>query len=117
MSGHQEFAHARQKYYDKADTVMLVYDCCSKDSLKSISNWAREAKISTDPGCCFVLVETKNDLEDKRVMSREEGKILSNLLQCQFFSVSAATGEGLGELLNHIQENVFYTRMKTQTAK
>ena len=117
VSGHQEFIATRQQYYEKTDAVLLVYDCTSKESLRSMSNWAREAKINIDDGCTLVLVETKNDLEDKRLMSREEGRILSRLLQCEFFSVSAATGENLGELMNHVQEKVFYSRMKVESKK
>ena len=114
ISGHQEFIEKRQSYYKGADAVVLVYDPTMRTSIESLGNWAREAKSNTDAACCFIVCENKNDLEDKRTLSREEGRILAKLVQGEFLSVSAKSGEGLGDLLHAVQEQVFYKRFKLE---
>ena len=119
VSGHQEFIHKRQSYYSKADMIWLVYDMTMPDSLKSLAAWCREAKENVDDGCKFIVIENKVenrlmkvDLEDDRKVSREEGRIVSKLMEADFVGTSARTGDGLKELIDATLERCYYSRLK-----
>ena len=95
--------------------MIFVYDCTLPSSLENLSNWAKEAKHFTSPKCVFFIVENKADLIKDRVMSEEEGKLVSKLVEGGFASLSAKTSEGIEEFFKKVTEKVYYSWIEVKT--
>ena len=112
VSGHQEYIDKRGKYYKDADCVLLMYDCCMVSSIDNVGNWIREAKSYQDnSNVVYFVVENKNEDEDRRCVSREEGRVLARLVEGEFISVSCKDNIGLDSLLGMIQSHVLNKRL------
>jgi len=49
-----------------------------------------------------ILIGKKADLESERKVSKEEGKQLAKLLECQYYETSAKTGQNINQALDEI---------------
>ena len=85
-------------YTRDANIVLLVYDISSKASFEHLPEWIRDlANIKLDE-VIFALVGNKNDLEDKREVSTDEGLKYAEENNYIFEEISAKTGNGFPEL-------------------
>jgi Ras-related protein Rab-8A len=53
--------------------IMLLYDCTSEESFSNVRNWVRQIELHANPYVQKILVGNKCDLEDKKVISTEQG--------------------------------------------
>ena len=54
-----------------------MYSIVDRESFEGVSYWMKEIKTICDPEAIVILVGNKCDLENKRVISTEEGKDLA----------------------------------------
>lgn len=52
--------------------ALLVYDITSQKSFHNVSEWLKELKEHSDNNIVILLVGNKNDLKEKREVSKEE---------------------------------------------
>ncbi len=57
-----------------------MYDVSDRSSFEGVSNWLGEIEKLADENIVKFLVGNKNDLEERRQVSLEEGKMLSMML-------------------------------------
>lgn len=60
-AGQERFRTISQTYYQRADGVILAYDCTSASSYASISNWITQIQEHSKQNVQKVLVATKVD--------------------------------------------------------
>ncbi len=102
-AGQEKFRNIAKQYYQGADGVLLVFDVCDRKSFEKIEYWLKELKDNKKIDSLYlVIVGNKIDLEDKRVVAREEGEKYANENNINYFEVSAKTGEGIAEMFNDI---------------
>ena len=78
---------------------MIVYDITDKESFDEIQNtWLDEVNRYAPSTASKVIVGNKNDLEENRVISRDDGKELASQLGYEFFETSAKTSGKLFSL-------------------
>ena len=86
--------------------IMIVYDVTGKYSFEDVESWIKliedNEDINTFP---IVLVGNKRDLEERRVITYENGKEIADKYNIPFFETSALTGKGVKE--------AFYTLIQT----
>ncbi|KAJ5074306.1 ras-like protein [Anaeramoeba ignava] len=87
--------------YEKTDGFIVVYSINDKYSFNELENYLKEIykfkKVNEFP---IIIIGNKNDLEEQRVISKEEGEEFANKYFCPFFETSAKTR-------NNIEETVF----------
>ena len=108
-TGQERFASLATNYLKKADGVIFVYAINNKQSFENITKWLELLnKTNNNAALKMSLVANKNDLEDQREVTKEEGETLANKLLMVHSEVSAKTGAGLQEaykgLVNSIIE-------------
>jgi GTPase SAR1 family protein len=54
---------------------MLVYDISDEESFFSLENWIQEIDKNASKGVKRFLIGNKNDLENKRQVSSDQGKV------------------------------------------
>ena len=97
-AGQEKFRSLIPMYTRDANTILLVYDLCSKESFLHLSDWLKDLTNINMNEVIFALVGNKIDLNDKREVSPEEGQKFSEEHDFIFQEVSAKTGDGFSDL-------------------
>ncbi|VDK63161.1 unnamed protein product [Onchocerca ochengi] len=88
--GQERFRTITQSYYRSANGILLCYDLTCRQSFESLHRWLDDVSKFAAPNVCKVLVATKADLENERLVERDEGSELANTHgMCMFIETSS----------------------------
>ena len=80
----------------QADVFIIVHSVCYRSSLDDVlSIYETIKEIKPEPVC--ILIGNKCDLEQPRLVTKQEGEELALKMNCDYFEVSAKTRENLTE--------------------
>ena len=117
-AGQEKFNSLTSSYYKNAKGALVVYDITDKGSFNKIEKLVDDLKNGSDKNIYIILVGNKNDLEEQRVITKEEGEDLSKKLNLGFCEVSAKTGDGIEnafqKLINEVHR-IFKNEFKSDT--
>ena len=88
-AGQERFKNIIASYYRGAHGILLIYDVTDKDSFKNLSNWLIEIEKNASKNVLKVLIGNKSDLEDKRVVTYNQGKEFADTYGLKFIETSA----------------------------
>ena len=88
-AGQERFKNIIASYYRGAHGILLLYDVSDKDSFKNLSNWLIEIEKNASKNVLKVLIGNKCDLEEKRVISINQGKEFADTYGLKFIETSA----------------------------
>ena len=72
--GQETFQSISRGYYKNGVCALVVYDISNKESFDNVKNWIEEVKKNGPSTISLILVGNKNDLEDQRKVTYEEGE-------------------------------------------
>ena len=107
--GQERFANIRPIYYKGAAAALVCYSIDSRESFKNINSWIKEVRNHC-PNIPIVLVGTKNDLEDDRVIKLTRAQTKADKLNMPFFETSAKAGINIEEPFLEIIEKLHFRR-------
>ena len=87
--GGEQFKNIIASYYRGAHGILLIYDVTDKDSFKNLSNWIIEIEKNSSKQVLKVLIGNKTDLEDKRVVTYNQGKEFADTYGLKYIETSA----------------------------
>jgi len=97
-SGQDRFRDFSPAYFRGAHGILLVYDCTDASSFENASNWMKSIQEQAGETLGVVLVGSKCEEVDKKVVTAREGEDLARAFGLQgFFEVSAKTGHNVSE--------------------
>jgi len=96
LAGQSQFKRVRLSYLAKAEAGILVFDVTRRETFENIDNWYNEF-IKASENISLILVGNKIDLEDKRLVSTEEGEEVAQKLELSYIETSALTGENIDD--------------------
>ena len=105
-AGQENYRSITRSYYNNCSCALVVYDITNKQSFEDVQIWIKDCKKNTTNNILFVLIGNKIDLDDKRVISYEEGEKYANDKGMLFFEVSALTGEKIQECFIESLKNI-----------
>ena len=80
-------------FYRNSSLAIMVYSITSKKSFDNVDTWLKELKMHSNPDAKVFLIGNKQDLEESRVVSKEEGeKYAKEIGINSFMETSAKTG-------------------------
>ena len=80
-------------FYRNSSLAIMVYSITSKESFDNVDTWLKELKMHSNPDAKVFLIGNKQDLEESRVVSKEEGeKYAKEIGINSFMETSAKTG-------------------------
>ena len=88
-AGQERFKNIIASYYRGAHGILLIYDITDKDSFKNLQNWLIEIEKNANKNVLKVLIGNKSDLEEKRVITINEGKEFADTYGLKFIETSA----------------------------
>ena len=97
-AGQEKFRSLIPMYTRDANIILLVYDITSKDSFLHIPEWLKDLTNIKMDEVIFALVGNKNDLDENRAVTIEEGQKFAQEHDFIFQETSAKTGDGFSEL-------------------
>ena len=104
-AGQERFKSLIPSYLKNANCVILTYDITEKSSFSALGKWLSDVKDNVVEGTFIILCGNKIDLNNKRVISKEEGEEFAKENNIAFAETSATTGQGINELFNTILAN------------
>ena len=96
-AGEEQFQSITKTYYKGAVGALLIYDITRKETFEHITKWLNEVKTNGSENVCCILIGNKKDLEEKRVVTFNEGKELAEKNGLLFLETSAKTKENVEE--------------------
>ena len=96
-AGQERFKNIIASYYRGAHGILLIYDVTDKDSFKNLSNWIIEIEKNSSKQVLKVLIGNKTDLEDKRVVTYNQGKEFADTYGLKYIETSAKKNLNVNE--------------------
>jgi small GTP-binding protein len=103
-AGQEKYRSIVANYCRKALGCLLVYDITKRNTFEQCKLFVDEVRSIAEPDCVILLVGNKTDLEDKREVSKDEGKKFSSENKMYFMETSAKSGEKVNEAFHHLFE-------------
>ena len=97
-AGQEKFRSLIPMYTRDSNIILLVYDIACKESFEHLPDWLNDLSNVKLDEVIFALVGNKNDLQDKREVSTEEGEKFAKEHDYIFQEVSAKTSDGFSDL-------------------
>ena len=72
-AGQENFRSITRAYYKNSVCAFVVYDITNRNSFANIQNWIEDIRNQSPKTVLIILIGNKIDLEDKRVVSYDEG--------------------------------------------
>ena len=98
--GQEVYKSLITNFYRNSSLALIIYAINNMDSFKHAENWLNELKAQANPNVKIFLVGNKSDLENERVVSKEDGEKFKELKNLdKFIETSAKTGENARNVL------------------
>lgn len=94
------------KFYSNTHGALIVYSIVDRNSFDAVKDWLDELKRQTM--CRFImLVGNKNDLEDLRAVTKQQGQELASQNDMLFMETSAKEATNVDEAFSALIKEVF----------
>ena len=107
-AGQEVFGKLRRRYYEGSIGCLIVYDITRRDSFDSLEHWVADYRSVQGMDKSIVIIGNKIDLDDSRVVTKEEGEAFAKSLGVPFYECSAKIGGDNIPLIyqNLVQDNL-----------
>ena len=105
-AGQEKFRNINTSYYKGANGILVVYDITNKESFEGLTSWLIEIEKNSSKEAYKLLIGNKNDLEDKREVSYNEGKEFASINGMEFFETSAKTAYKVQEAFELLTKDI-----------
>lgn len=106
--GQESFKCIVNMFYKRVKLAILVYSIDNRKSFEGISFWLNEIRLNSDENVKLILIGNKNDLNDRREVSFEEGQEYSKSNGFNFFfETSAKEGDTPSVVLSKAAEILY----------
>lgn len=119
LAGQPEYRLTHQLFLDDTDAALLLFDCSDPDDpFRGVPYWAKVLKKHTPPYARKLLVSARCDVSPITVDRREINHVLAAYGLDEYFRTSAATGEGVSVLFEHLLSSIPWEQLpRTSTPR
>merc|ERR1712137_80520 len=96
-AGQESFRSLTSSYYRGSHGALVVYDITRRETFEHMSTWLEDVRLNSDVDTVITLVGNKGDLESKRQVSKEDGRLFAEQNDLLFHEVSAKTAAKVDE--------------------
>jgi Ras-related protein Rab-8A len=104
--GQERFKTITSQYYRGVQGLLVAHDITDQDSFGNVRKWMESINQHAKAGTKRILIGTKSDLVQERVVSKERGQALSKEYGISFFECSAKEDKQVTELFAEIARQV-----------
>ena len=101
-AGQEKFRKVVESYYKGGKGVLICFAINDRRSFEALDYWYSSTQKQLGDKAKYVLVGNKSDLEDNRVVSKEEAEKWAREHNMQYFETSALLNENISDVFEHI---------------
>ena len=90
----------------KSQGGFIIYDITKRESFENVQSWIQDCRNQSPKTIIMVLVGNKNDLENERDVSFDEGEQFAKNNNMIFYETSAKTGKNVNEIFENTVNNI-----------
>ena len=105
-AGQEKFRNINGSYYKGANGILVVYDITNKETFDGLTSWLIEIEKNSSKDVYKLLIGNKNDLEEKRQITYDEGKEFASINGMEFFETSAKTSYKVQEAFELLTKDI-----------
>ncbi|XP_060636048.2 ras-related protein Rab-2B isoform X1 [Anolis sagrei] len=106
-AGQESFRSIARSYYRGAAGALLVYDITKRDTFNHLQSWLEDTRKNSSSHIVIVLIGNKSDLENQRVVQKEEGEAFAREHGMVFLETSARTATNVEEAFLCIAKGIY----------
>ena len=106
-AGQEKYKAITGAYYKGSKGALVVYDITQKKTFENIEKWVNDLKATGDPKITIILIGNKNDLDDKRQVSKDQGEEKARSFGCAFLETSAYSGDNIDKAFNLMVKEIY----------
>lgn len=103
-AGQDRFRTITSSYYRGSNAIIICYDITEIASFQNVKKWMEEVKMYSIAKPILILCGTKNDLDNKRQISKNEGEEYAKKNGMIFFETSAKNNININDIFEIIAE-------------
>ncbi|CAL2032843.1 unnamed protein product [Caenorhabditis brenneri] len=96
-AGQEKYHALGPIYYRGSNGVLLVFDITDRRSFERVKNWVLEIKTCLGKTAEILIVGNKTDLEDERLISRQDAEVYADSENALYMETSAQDNIGIPE--------------------
>ena len=114
-AGHERFRTITNAFYRGAMGILLVYDITNRKSFTNISHWIKNITEQCAGGDepAIIIAGNKCDLNERRVVSFEEGQEVATGHRVRCVETSAQSGQNIEEAFLYLAEQILREETRT----
>ena len=113
--GQEVYKSLISNFYRNSSLALILYAINNRDSFQHSETWLNDLKNQANPNVKVFLVGNKSDLENERVVSKEEGERFKEEKKLdRFFETSAKTGENARSALLEAAKLLYKNYLKAK---
>ena len=105
-AGQERFRTITSSYYRGAHGIFLVYDVTDKSTFENILSWNKDVKKHAKESVITMLVANKTDDFKNRVVTKEEGRDLAEIMGIGYIETSAKIDSNIYNCFKIMCENI-----------
>ena len=106
-AGQEKYKAITGAYYKGSKGALVIYDITRKDTFTNIEKWVNDLKTTGDPKITIIIIGNKNDLADKRQVTKEEGEEKAKSFGCAFLETSAFSGDNIDKAFDIMVKEIY----------
>ena len=116
-AGQERFHSLTPLYYKNAKAAIVVFDVANLGSFERAKTWVNDLIEKANPGIIIALCGNKIDLEDSRVVKKEDAEKYAEEIGSLYTEVSAKLDKNVNELFEKIVEKMPKEKQETNRIK
>jgi small GTP-binding protein len=105
-AGQERYHSLSPLFYRDAQAGVVVFDITDRETFLKASNWISELKRERGDEVVIIVVGNKIDLEERRVVDKEDARQLAATVSAPYFETSAKTNENIDAVFQMVCETV-----------
>ncbi len=106
-AGQEKYKAITSAYYKGSKGALVIYDITQKETFANIEKWVNDLKCKGDPKITIIIIGNKNDLEEKRQISKEQGEEKAKSFGCAFLETSAYSGDNIEKAFEMMVKEIY----------
>ena len=104
--GQEKYNSITQNLILRVQGIIILFDITNKDSFNNLNEWIKTVREQVGNNLAILLVGNKCDLEENRLVFKEEANIFAKNEKIKYIETSCKTGENIIKAIDYICEKI-----------